>query len=128
MKELNQLASKLVGDGKKPKLYFVCENAKCVMITTDGEAAYKKWDADFNAKYPQGFSVDLISYPIDNMNKPAIINYTSGTTSDPKGVILPYRSISSNVQFGQDRIPNQPGWSMVSMLDAICYRRYFSSK
>lgn len=80
------------------------------------EAAYKKWDADFNAKYPQGFSVDLISYPIDNMNKPAIINYTSGTTSDPKGVILPYRSISSNVQFGQDRIPNQPGWSMVSML------------
>lgn len=43
MKELNQLASKLVGDGKKPKLYFVCENAKCVMITTDGEAAYKKW-------------------------------------------------------------------------------------
>ena len=34
------------------------------------EAAYKKWDADFNAKYPQGFSVDLISYPIDNMNKP----------------------------------------------------------
>ena len=93
----------------------------CMLIMSIGSGLLKM-DADFNVKYPQGFSVDLISYPIDNMNKPAIINYTSGTTSDPKGY-LPYRSISSNVQFGQDRIPNQPGWSMVMLRWHTCSAR-----
>jgi len=78
--------------------------------------AYKNWDAAYTNKYPKGFSSTDISYPQDNLDKPALINYTSGTTSDPKGVILSYRSISSNVQFGQDRIPNKAGWSMISML------------
>ncbi|MBP7210363.1 MAG: AMP-binding protein [Paludibacteraceae bacterium] len=80
------------------------------------EAKYKDRDNLFKSKYPQGFGVTDVSYPIDNLEDVALINYTSGTTSDPKGVVLSYKSISSNVQFGQDRIPNKPGWSMVSML------------
>jgi len=70
----------------------------------------------FHEKYKDGFGPVDIHYPVDNWDKPALINYTSGTTSDPKGVVLSYRAISSNIQFGQDNIPNHPGWNMVSML------------
>lgn len=73
-------------------------------------------EAMFAKKYSDGFGPVDVKYPIDNFDKPALINYTSGTTSDPKGVVLSYKAISSNIQFGQDRISNHPGWSIVSML------------
>ena len=78
--------------------------------------AYNNWENAFNEQYPKGFLALEVTYPQNNLDEPALINYTSGTTSDPKGVVLSYRSISSNVQFGQDRIPNKAGWSMISML------------
>lgn len=76
----------------------------------------KNIDIVFTEKYSDGFGPVDVNYPQDNWDKPALINYTSGTTSDPKGVVLSYKAISSNIQFGQDGIANQPGWSMVSML------------
>ena len=70
----------------------------------------------FEAKYPTGFSKDDVSYPIDNDKNLAIINYTSGTTSAPKGVMLRYECISENVAFGQKRLPSYPEDKIVSML------------
>ena len=55
----------------------------------------------FEARYPNGFSAADVSYPTDNDKELAIINYTSGTTSAPKGVMLRYECISANVAFGQ---------------------------
>ena len=73
-------------------------------------------DALFAAKYPKGFSVADVSYPSDNETDLAIINYTSGTTSAPKGVMLRYECLSENVAFGQKRLPCYPGDQIVSML------------
>ena len=70
----------------------------------------------FNEKYPSGFTASDISYPIDNDKELAIINYTSGTTSAPKGVMLRYECISANVDFGQKRLPSYPEDKIVSML------------
>ncbi len=70
----------------------------------------------FDEKYPKGFSVADVSYPTDNDKNLAIINYTSGTTSAPKGVMLRYECISANVAFGQKRLPSYPGDTIVSML------------
>ena len=70
----------------------------------------------FDAKYPNGFSAADVSYPTDNDKELAIINYTSGTTSAPKGVMLRYECISANVAFGQKRLPSYPGDKIVSML------------
>ena len=70
----------------------------------------------FDAKYPKGFSAADISYPTDNDKDLAIINYTSGTTSAPKGVMLRYECISTNVAFGLKRLPTQPDDTIVSML------------
>ncbi|MBQ8808818.1 MAG: AMP-binding protein [Bacteroidales bacterium] len=70
----------------------------------------------FDAKYPNGFSAADVSYPTDNDKELAIINYTSGTTSAPKGVMLRYECISANVAFGQKRLPSYPEDKIVSML------------
>ena len=73
-------------------------------------------DTLFAAKYPDGFSAADVSYPTDNDKNLAIINYTSGTTSAPKGVMLRYECISANVDFGQRRLPSYPEDKIVSML------------
>lgn len=102
-----------------PKLKGIVSMHNFELLTTTSDnlkKGYAKWDSLFAKKYPNGLTAEQISYPTDNLPLPAVINYTSGTTSDPKGVVLSYRSISSNVQFGQDRIPNHAGWSMISML------------
>lgn len=70
----------------------------------------------FDQKYPKGFSAADVSYPVDNDKELAIINYTSGTTSAPKGVMLRYECISANVTFGQKRLPSYPEDKIVSML------------
>ena len=70
----------------------------------------------FDEKYPKGFSVADVHYPTDNDKNLAIINYTSGTTSAPKGVMLRYECVSANVAFGLKRLPTQLGDTIVSML------------
>ena len=80
------------------------------------QAANDNIDKLFAEKYPNGFSAADVSYPTDNDKDLAIINYTSGTTSAPKGVMLRYECISANVEFGQKRLPSYPGDTIVSML------------
>ena len=75
-----------------------------------------KIDQLFAQKYPNGFSASDVSYPINNDKELAIINYTSGTTSAPKGVMLRYECLSANVEFGQKRLPSYPEDKIVSML------------
>ena len=80
------------------------------------QAANDNLDQLFAEKYPNGFSAADVTYPTDNDKDLAIINYTSGTTSAPKGVMLRYECISANVEFGQDRLPSYPEDKIVSML------------
>ena len=46
----------------------------------------------------------------------AVINYTSGTTGYSKGVMLPYRSLWSNIAYCHEMLPVKPGDHIVSML------------
>ncbi|MBR1956912.1 MAG: AMP-binding protein [Bacteroidales bacterium] len=80
------------------------------------QAANDNLDELFAQKYPNGFTAADVAYPTDNDKDLAIINYTSGTTSAPKGVMLRYECISANVEFGQDRLPSYPEDKIVSML------------
>ena len=61
-------------------------------------------------------SKEEVSFPTDNIDELALINYTSGTTSSPKGVMLTNRNISSNVTYGQETEPNSPNDNMLSLL------------
>lgn len=74
-------------------------------------------DAAMSAKYPAGFSKEDVKYHMEQPDEPAVLNYTSGTTSSPKGVLIPYRSLWSNTQFAIDSIPFvKRGDGFVSML------------
>ena len=84
--------------------------------TPEIQAANDNIDALFAEKYPNGFTAADVDYPTDNDKELAIINYTSGTTSAPKGVMLRYECISANVEFGQKRLTSYPEDKIVSML------------
>ena len=70
----------------------------------------------FGHKFPCRFRPDDISYEKEKSEHLAIINYTSGTTGYSKGVMLPYRSILSNVLYCKEKIGLKAGDSVVSML------------
>jgi len=70
----------------------------------------------FDRLYPNGYTSQHVHLPMDNMDEVALINYTSGSTGSPKGVMLTHKNLSSNVLYGQDNIPNHPGLTYVSML------------
>ena len=78
--------------------------------------AWENREKAFAQKHPTGFTRAQVSYPSDNMDKLAIINYTSGTTGNPKGVMLTYGAISDTDAFSNSHFPNQPGETVVSML------------
>ena len=58
----------------------------------------------------------MTDYKIGDLDDLAIINYTSGTTSSPKGVMLTSRNLSSNIEFALSHIPVQRGDQLMSML------------
>ena len=71
----------------------------------------------FGRKYPNVFTPDALDYYEDSAEELAIINYTSGTSGFSKGVMIPYRAILSNLEFGRKVLPELDHTkNMVSML------------
>ncbi len=72
----------------------------------------------FGERYPDSFRPEHVSYYKDEREELALINYTSGTTSNSKGVMIPYRAVWSNTQFGIDMLADilVPGEQVLSML------------
>ena len=101
---------------------------KIAINTTDFSilyANYNDWTVEtltneaekiFKERFPKGVQPEHVSYPTGNLDEVELINYTSGTTSDPKGVMLTARNISSNIEFAITEIPCKTGWTIISML------------
>ena len=71
----------------------------------------------FGKKYPESFEPDMLNYYEDSPDELAVINYTSGTSGFSKGVMIPYRAIFSNLEFGTKVLPSLNNKSkVVSML------------
>ena len=71
---------------------------------------------EFGKRYPCRFRADNVSYRREEPEELAVINYTSGTTGYSKGIMLPYRSIISNVVHIHKKVGLKPGDNVVSML------------
>ena len=78
--------------------------------------AFEHRNAIYGRQYPKNFRPEHICYRKDHPEELAIINYTSGTTGYSKGVMLPYRSLWSNVAYCFEMLPVKPGDHIVSML------------
>jgi len=102
-------------------------NLEAVILISDFAIPYAKdpcilevrehLNEKFGQKYPRSFTAEHINYHLDQPEELAMINYTSGTTGFSKGVMLPYRSLYSNVLFGREVIPElTSGERVVSML------------
>ena len=70
----------------------------------------------FGKKFPRNFRREHIAYRRDEREELAVINYTSGTTSFSKGVMIPYRALWSNTQFAFEVLTLQPGNRVISIL------------
>ena len=79
--------------------------------------AHDKIDRFFSDKYPHGFTTKDIHWYKDRPDDLAVINYTSGSTGMSKGVMLPYRSIWSNIRFAMEYLTFLlPGDGVLNML------------
>ncbi len=72
----------------------------------------------FGEKYPLNFRAEHVHYREDKPDELALINYTSGTTSNSKGVMIPYRALWSNADFAEHALGAElkPGMNVLSML------------
>lgn len=62
-------------------------------------------------------SKEEVSYERHQPDDLLMINYTSGTTSAPKGVMIPERAMWSNMAFAEQVLPNlKPGMQTLSLL------------
>ena len=69
----------------------------------------------YNEKYPNGLDKSHVDYSGNDIDKLAVISYTSGTSSSPKGVMLTARSLSGNVEIARKLVPiavKEPGTSL----------------
>ena len=76
-------------------------------------------DKLYSAKYPAGISAADVNYYNDSfgLEDVAEISFTSGTTSaTSKGVVLPVRSLSANLEFGFSIVPECKGGHIFAIL------------
>jgi len=83
------------------------------------EILNQEWEEHSKEVYSDSFTCEkfcgkFYEYGAEEM---MILNYTSGTTSNPKGVMIPARAVSSNIEFAFEVIPIiKPGDTLVSVL------------
>ena len=79
--------------------------------------ARKTLNALFGQRYPERFVADDVVYEEFDPDSLAVINYTSGSTGFSKGVMVPYRALSSNIEFALEKLKFLgPGDGLICML------------
>lgn len=85
------------------------------------DVIYNNRYAAFDAKYPDGYSKSDFLARLSRMSIPSLddmcaIMYTSGSTGNPKGVMLSVRNFSANVNFLARTLPMRRGENHLSVL------------
>lgn len=109
----------MFNEAAMPNLEGIIELKNFDLVVSRSEKltyAREHLNEEFGKKYPCRFRAEQVSYRREETEELAVINYTSGTTGYSKGVMLPYRSIISNIVHIDQKVGLKAGDSIVSML------------
>ncbi len=84
-----------------PQIRGVVSVKEDKLLWCENEAIVKAWEQ----REVKNLKPSKVSYQVDTQSV-AIINYTSGTSGDPKGVMLTYGAMSDIVEYCQEHIYN----------------------
>ena len=102
-----------------PGLKAVINNNDYSLLYWSGDSVKKAYDGlkeAFEARYPLGYERENVNFHIPDGKELAVINYTSGTTSAPKGVMLRYECFSAMIDFAHKEVVITNRDDIVSML------------
>jgi long-chain acyl-CoA synthetase len=92
------------------------------LVHSNGEllsGVVERLDTLYSVQYPNGLTRDMVNYYNDSFDLEDVveISFTSGTTSaTSKGVVLPARSLSVNLEFGIKIVPSAVGGHIFAIL------------
>ncbi len=101
-----------------PHLLAVFDIKNFELLASRGNfaAIHERGEELFNEAFPEGLSPENINYTKLGLDELCCINYTSGSTGNPKGVMLTVRNISSNIEMIPQHFPYRRGDNYLSVL------------
>lgn len=101
-----------------PQVMGVLDTKSGELLAARGDFAdvYAQRDALFAAAHPDGLSADEVHYPDRPLDELCALMYTSGSTGNPKGVMISIRNFSSNIQLIPHHFPYKREDNYVSVL------------
>ena len=101
-----------------PALLGVLDTKTGELLASRGDfaAIYENRHARFEEAYPQGFTREDVHFPDRDLDELCALMYTSGSTGNPKGVMISIRNFSSNIQLIPHHFPYKREDNYVSVL------------
>ena len=101
-----------------PKLLGVIDTKSGELLAARGDFAkvYESREAGFTAAHPAGLRRKDVHYPDRPLDELCALMYTSGSTGNPKGVMISVRNFSSNIQLIPIHFPYKRDDNYVSVL------------
>ncbi|MBR6183334.1 MAG: AMP-binding protein [Bacteroidales bacterium] len=101
-----------------PALLGAIDTRSGELLAARGDFAerYAARDAAFAAAYPGGFTREDIRFAERDLDELCALMYTSGSTGNPKGVMISVRNFSSNIQLIPNHFPYKREDNYVSVL------------
>ena len=78
--------------------------------------AIENAEKKYNAKFPNGMQPSDVCYKVEDPEALTLLSYTSGSTGNSKGVMIPNRALWSNVLFADAALALEQGSRILSLL------------